>query len=338
MLRTVPLVRAANLLPVVRFMEANRLAVNDYLEAADLTYWYALQPLSPIPILSCIRLLRDLARDHGPDVGARIVNQGMVAELAFIGGVALGSRCPAEALQRVSFALPFHSSHERIQIVPHPDHLILEHRFQIKLDAESQQAVQVMLFALVQQICRFTAMRPPFFTRIEAVPHPRTGLEDIHSLFDADVVPSETAAGRLWIRMDVAQNPFRTVARDRARTTDISQIPPLVEDQTLAGSVRPVIDAMLHDSIPTIARIARASGTSVRTMQRRLTREGTAFSEQLDIVRRRLAIQVIGTEDADISEVTERLSYSSPPALVRAIRRLTGSTPSQLRAKSRTLA
>lgn len=329
--RTIPLIRAANVLPIVRFMEANRLDVQKYMDAADFTYWYRLHPLSPVPTLSAIRLLRDLARDHGPDVGARIVSQGTFAELAFIGSVALGCRTPADALQRISAALPLHSSHEKIQLTQEPGSVVLEQSFQFPLDAESQHAIQVLFFSLTQQLCRFTAMRPPFFSRIAAVPHPQTGLNTLAALFDADVVACKTPAGRLWIREDVAANPFRVVARDRSRTVDVSKILPLVEDRTLAGSVRPVIDAMLHDAAPTIARVAQAGGLTVRTMQRRLSQEGTSFSDQLDIVRRRLAVEVIGKEGASLSDITERLGYSSAPSLVRAVRRLTGTTPARLK-------
>ena len=329
--RTIPLIRAANVLPLVRYMEVNRLPSFDYMKAADLTFWYALDPLAPVPLLSGIKLLRNLARDHGPDVGARIINQGTIPELAFIGGVALGSRTPTEALQRASFALPFHSTHEWMQTELQSENLVVEQRFNIQLDAESLHAVQVMFFSLVQQLCRFTTMRPPFFTRIEAVPHPVSGLKHIKALFDAEIVASNSQSGRLWIRGDVAANPFRAVARGRTRTTDFSKIDPLAEGSSLAGSIRPVIDAMLHDSTPTIARLARSGGMTVRTMQRALTLEGTSFSEQLDIVRRRLALEVLSEKDVSLSNITDRLGYSSPPALVRAIRRLTGVTPMQLK-------
>ncbi|WP_082688704.1 helix-turn-helix transcriptional regulator [Ruegeria marisrubri] len=302
-----------------------RVPVDAFLEGVDLTYWFHLEPLSPVPLLNGIQLLRDLSRDHGSDVGSSIVSQGTVAELAFIGGVALGSRTPTEALQRVSFALPLHSSHEQILVEQQDDHLVVEQNLHLNVDAESLHAVQVMFFSLIQQLCRFTAMRPPFFSRIEAVPHPVTGLGDIEELFDAQVVPSKRPSGRLWIRDEVARNPFRIVARDRSRTVDIRSIPPL------AGSVRPLMDAMLHDSAPTIARVARAGGMTVRTMQRRLSQEGTSFSDQLDLVRRRLALQLIGREDSGLSEITDRLGYSSSPALVRAVRRLTGTTPMQLK-------
>lgn len=104
------------MLPLVRWIETNNHNSESYLVEADLDYWFALSPIDPIPLRNGIALLQALARDHGPDVGAQIVNQASFAELGFIGGVALGARshwkhCTDSALQ-----CPLHSSHENFDV------------------------------------------------------------------------------------------------------------------------------------------------------------------------------------------------------------------------------
>ena len=87
--KTIPLIRAANVLPLVRWLETNRLGTADYLNAADLEYWFALSPFDSIPTINAIELLSGIAKRNGPDVGARIVTEASLVELGYIGVVAL---------------------------------------------------------------------------------------------------------------------------------------------------------------------------------------------------------------------------------------------------------
>ncbi|MGI1660912.1 helix-turn-helix domain-containing protein [Palleronia sp. KMU-117] len=329
--RTIPLIRAANLFPIVRWMEANQVDAAARLAAADLSYWYALSPLDPIPVLNGLAVLRDLTTGHGPDVGALIVDQGTVRELGMLGGVALGARTPAEAMQRVAFALPLHSTHEQLRVERRDGYLTITHAFSIPVAADAQHAVQILFSSMIQQLCRFTGMKPPLITRIEATAHPEHGLEGFARRFDAEIAEAKSSALTLWIKDDVAINPFRTVARDRAATTDLRSIPPLAEEMTLSGTLRSVINVMLHDGVPSIERAADAGGMSVRTLQRRLAEDGTSFTELLDLERRKVALRLLGDADADLGALTLRLGYSAPSAMSRAIRRLTGSSPSRIR-------
>lgn len=333
MSKTIPLIRAANVLPLVRWIEVNRLETARYLDRADLDYWFALSPLDPIPCLSGIALLRDLAQDHGPDIGARIVNQGSVAELGFIGGVVLGARTPLEALQRLSYAIPLHSSHETIRLCDDNEQLTFHHSFSVSLDPECLHAVHVLMISMLQQLFRFTGLRPPLFRRIEMMAHPSAGLAHISPQVANQIEEADNPALTIVIDGNVAKSRFRVVARDRMANPMIKQIAPLAEDRSLAASMRSVIAAMLHGGEPTVQRIARASGMSVRSLQRRLLEEGTSFTEQLDVVRRSLALAKLSTEDIALADLSERLGYSGQSALTRAIRRLTGQTPSELAAQ-----
>jgi len=312
-------------------MEANQANAAERLEAADLSYWYALSPLDPIPLLNGLAVLGDLSKIHGPDVGVSIVDQATVLELGMIGGVALGARTPSEAVQRVAFALPVHSTHEHLRIDRSQGCLRITHGFHLPVAADTQHAMQVLFCSIMQQLCRFTGMKPPLFSRIEAIPHPDHGLDAFTRHFDAEIAAARLPVLSLWINENVANNPFRVVARDRAATTDFRKIPPLSDDLTLAKTVRAVVNVMLHDGTPSIERVAHAGRMSVRTLQRRLGEEGTSFTEELDRERRKVALRLLGDSDADLADLTLRLGYSAPSAMSRAIRRLTGSSPSGIR-------
>jgi AraC-like DNA-binding protein len=330
---TIPLIRAGCLLPVVRWMEADNWPVERCLAAADLGYWLDLAPDDPIPTLNAIQLLRDAARRGGPDLGYRIVTQASVGELAFIGRVALGAATPREALLRVSAAMPFHSSHEDIHVSDFRGGIKVREIWRLKIDSESLHLVQVYVAALIHQICAFTGLGLPLLQRIEMQAHPKFGVAHLDGCFGIPVVPATDRILAITLTDNVANAAFRVVAKDRLPGLMAAPIPPLAEDATLAGSVRSVIAAMLHGGEPTVKRVARAGTMSVRTLQRRLAEEGSNLSDQLGTVRRKLAARLLLDRDASMADITERLGYSSPSALSRAVRRWTGTTPSWIKSQ-----
>ena len=331
---TIPLIRAANLLPIVKWLEVNNQPVERNLKDADLDYWFNLAPHDPVPTINAVTFLRDAARANGPDLGYRIVNEASISELAYIGRVALGSRTPKEALARVAAALPLHSSHEDIRLIDNGETIVVRQVLTMKLDDESIHAVHVLFAALIQQLCRFTGIRPPLFNRVEMQAHPVFGFSHLEDWLGDQVAQSMDGAINLHISSGVANAPFRVIAKDRLPRLMAMGIPPLAEDRSLAGSMRPAIAAMLHGGEPTIARLVQPSGMSIRSIQRRLAEEGTSFSTELDKVRRSMADKLLLQQDSSISDIATRLGYSSHSALTRAIRRWTGTTPSWIKQNS----
>jgi AraC-like DNA-binding protein len=70
---------------------------------------------------------------------------------------------------------------------------------------------------------------------------------------------------------------------------------------------------------------------SPRTLQRHLSEEGTGFSELLDALRHELALEYVRDMQRPLGEVAYLLGYSELSAFLRAFKRWTGKTPSDLR-------
>lgn len=79
--------------------------------------------------------------------------------------------------------------------------------------------------------------------------------------------------------------------------------------------------------------IARALSMSERTLKRRLAEADCNFTELVDDVRQRLAIDLILTTSATLDGIAHQVGYASPGSLVRAVKRWTGHTPATLRAE-----
>jgi len=81
-----------------------------------------------------------------------------------------------------------------------------------------------------------------------------------------------------------------------------------------------------------IERCAKRLGTSVRTLQARLTDGGVRFSDILERQRIELAQAYLQQDNLSLDEVAMLLGYSEQTSFGRAFKRWTGSTPQRFRA------
>ena len=104
-----------------------------------------------------------------------------------------------------------------------------------------------------------------------------------------------------------------------------------INAQDLSGRVK----TRLIDTLPSgefsEASVADSLNLSTRTLQRRLSEEGTSFKVLLDEARRELAMRFIGEQRYSIKETSYLLGFSEPGNFSRAFRRWTGTSPSQYR-------
>lgn len=83
-----------------------------------------------------------------------------------------------------------------------------------------------------------------------------------------------------------------------------------------------------------IEKVALRTGMSDRTLQRRLGAQGAVFTELFDQTRDELSLRMLHESDLPLSEISYALGYSSQSAYTRAVKRLHGVTPGQLRSKA----
>jgi AraC-like DNA-binding protein len=104
------------------------------------------------------------------------------------------------------------------------------------------------------------------------------------------------------------------------------------------GEVEPLrreIARLLVKGESGIEHLARATGTSVRTLQRRLRDAGLSYSDLHDDVRKTLAVNLLENETLALAEIAFSLGYSDVSAFNHAFRRWIGESPGDYR-RSRT--
>ncbi|MEI9998086.1 MAG: AraC family transcriptional regulator, partial [Verrucomicrobiota bacterium] len=98
-------------------------------------------------------------------------------------------------------------------------------------------------------------------------------------------------------------------------------------EQSAADQVRWVLRRLLGASRPGIGDVARELGVSRRTLQRRITGEGTSFRQVLGETRRELAQYYLQEPSLSVSEIAYLLSYEDPSSFFRAFHEWEQATP-----------
>ena len=95
--------------------------------------------------------------------------------------------------------------------------------------------------------------------------------------------------------------------------------------------VKWVLKRLLSGSRPDVMMVAKELGMSERTLQRRITEEGTTFRQLLNETRHELVREYLGDESVEITEAAFLVGYEDPNSFYRAFRSWEGKTPAEWR-------
>jgi AraC-like DNA-binding protein len=161
--------------------------------------------------------------------------------------------------------------------------------------------------------------------------------------------PSRTKAHRQHFRCPLQFGAH--TARVVFRTSDLD-LPVVEADETLAGylskyaeqvlaslvrgeamrhRVRTAIWSLLGDGPPSLGHVAALLRMPPRTLQRRLAAEGTSVHQEIDEIRKTMALAVLRDHSISIEDVAFLLGYTEPSTFFRSFKRWTGTTPRRFR-------
>jgi AraC-like DNA-binding protein len=101
----------------------------------------------------------------------------------------------------------------------------------------------------------------------------------------------------------------------------------------LQEHVRAVMNSLLTTKKCTAKTVAATMGLGERTLQRKLSLEGTSFSELLEQVRSSLAINYMREPQFRLTDISEMLGYSDLTVFSRSFKRWFGISPQQWRTR-----
>ena len=330
---SIPLVRAAALAPIMRWMQDHERDTQALLDEIDLGWLSRDNTLDPIPLRqACIALCR-AAQQEGENLPWRAVGDKGFLELGLLASIGLQAATPRQIMGLVQVGMHAHCTHETFNISATKNgDLIVEDGWMTPFDdAEQLHLVQQYCTAMVDMICKLTFCSEPVLRHVNMVPHPRTGFTHLNDTLGDRVSSNGTKVLRIVIPQDVADSRIHLDGIEVAKLPTAADFVPLRQGNSIAYPVSLLIRGMLRSGPVDIDRICSAVGTTRRSLQRGLSLEGTTFSEVLDLTRRHMAKEMMRDEGCSLSAVAASLGYKNQSAFSRAFQRWEGKSARQVK-------
>jgi len=119
--------------------------------------------------------------------------------------------------------------------------------------------------------------------------------------------------------------------REIERQALLSRMTLLRSSDSFVCSVKSMIRSKLYGGYPEVSAVARSTGLSLRTFQRRLAEAGIAYSDLVAEVRGDLAREMLADKSRSQLDVSLSLGYADAANFTRAFKHWTGVTPRQFR-------
>jgi AraC-like DNA-binding protein len=192
------------------------------------------------------------------------------------------------------------------------------------------------VFALVTELGRrgTKAILNPKRVELARPAQPGDGLEEYYGC----PVKYRATRNALVLRTADLERPFAT-HNDELLAMLAPQFERALEEgrteQNILAQVKWVLKRLLSGSQPDLVMVAKELGMSERTLQRRITDEGTTFRELLNETRHELARQYLRNDSVEINEAAFLVGYEDPNSFYRAFRSWEDKTPAEWRAANR---
>jgi AraC-like DNA-binding protein len=126
---------------------------------------------------------------------------------------------------------------------------------------------------------------------------------------------------------DLPISTFNSRLRDYFEEECKRQLSQVTSGTSMAAQVRKQLIRSMDGGDTSVEAMAKRLGTSARSLQRRLTEEGTRYNDLLAEVRSEFAQRYLTRGTISASEVAYLLGFTEPPAFFKAFKRWTGKTP-----------
>jgi len=281
-------------------------------------------------IFAIWRTIRELAAD--PTVGWKFMSQVETDQYHPTLMAALHARTYRESIERLARYKQLCSA-EEFRFTSKGDEVLIEVSWAFAGEEQPPALLLDAVFALVMELGRRGTKTRLSPTRVELTrPSERNnGLEEYFGC----PVKYRATRDALVLRVTDLELPFVTHNEEL-----LQMLAPQFENQLKAArtkqgileQVKWVLKRLLSGSRPDLLMVARELGMSDRTLQRRITDEGTTFRQLLNDTRQELVRQYLSDGAIEITEAAFLLGYEDPNSFYRAFRSWEGTTPAEWRA------
>ncbi len=286
-------------------------------------------PTMQLPNTEYMRFLEACARVTGePIFGAKIGSAVPFCDLGLYGQYVTSAPTLRTALDRAVRALRYHETGSRLDIT------MTDHRLRIVYVPPTPKAlgswhqsdgIAALLMNLIAQYQNDNWS--PTLIRVAAADSMR--IARLGAFLGAPV--QERAIGTEIIG-EIPQEPTCNHGRAGPFTwRDLRRLVASRPSESFAEVLRHLCIPLVQRGIFELDKVAEKVGVTPRTIQRRLKAEGETFGSLLSGLRREQAEQLLDETSLTMSEIAEKVGYSSKQHFIRAYKGWTGKTPSTVR-------
>jgi len=328
-----PRFRAAHLSPYMQVLHAVGVPVERELRRAHLPTQVEGHLEAHLPLLPVLRMLEQVSRTEGIDaLGLRAALQLDLDDLdRHIVSAVYQAPSLKLAIERFSKLCQLENSQLRVWLAADGESDLLASRLDLPDHPEGLQYSEwnqnLALLGVVRAFTHSTwqPSEMAFSATAPIAPFAQEQFPNTRFL---------RGQGAAWLRLprELLHRPPRSRSRTAAGDCAADAgVPAAARDMTSA--LRDVLVAYLREGSPPIELAAELAGTSLRTFQRRLSVEGTTYSELLQELRLQSARTLLEETDLRVMEVALELGYEDASHFSRAFRRMAGVSPRTYRAQ-----
>jgi AraC-like DNA-binding protein len=302
------------------------------LEPGDLT-----DPDRRVPLIRYLELLEicaDLLAD--PQFGLKFGARYEPRHAGVVGNVALASRTVGEAFEAIGRYLPTMVD-ATVHGVEVSDGIVFVYSYYIDPLMMSYRQKADWAIAFACNLMR-VGLGDPRWTPREVLLPQLADETPAQRRTRAEIMGDNIRVGHPWagLRFDAGllERPMATadaMIESLMRHYGDLRLAALPEQSGEIEQLRREIARLLVKGENGIEHVAKATGTSVRTLQRRLKDDGVNYSDLQDDVRKTLALNLLESETLALAEIAFSLGYSEVSAFNHAFRRWVGQSPGDYR-------
>lgn len=334
-MKPIPSYRAAHLIPYIDFLLAIGAPVERGLRRAKLPTKLCERPDAYLPLLPTLSFLKEMSRSEDiEDFGLQVLQGLRIRDFSkpFVTAV-YGSPTLKAALGKFRELVHLEDNYISFWITPGMTtaRLCIASNFPVEpQDQLYEDWNEIMALIAVVRTFLGQAWAPEEIGFRSNIPPGRLASEQ----FPATHFVIGQNAAWITVPLEMLSRPPRKlpVPMDAGQTPDLKPATNAEEStQEFPASLKRVLAPYLGDGCPDVQLAAELAGTSVRTLQRRLRRYTTNYSELIQQIRFEIASRRLRDNDERIIEIAYELGYEDPAHFTRAFGKMAGVSPSEYR-------
>ncbi len=330
------LARVSRFTQVTNSLERLGASPEGLLRRLNMPMWHHCQPNGFVPFRHLYTLMHHGARAAGTETfGVQVLETGPFQAMGAIGELIACTPTVHDGLKTFIRLLPFHGTSRSWWLEEAAEEVWICRGGKPVFGAGEAEMCQYALASMVQLVRLGAGPRwRPSTVRMQ-VPY-TPALADADPFLGACIIPDQTVSA-ICVPRSVLGLPIRRNDLSRACSCETTerQLRTSAPADDFAGSLRQLIRTLLSEGPPQIEEAAEITGLSVRTLQRRLSRDGVSYSDLVQQARYAVASEMLADPHAMVIDVAYAVGYEDPANFARAFRRICGMNPREFRRSAR---